>query len=68
LHLKDKDDILVTSFTKEVIQVRSLFQSGQKKPPLHKNMPPVVSNLMWVYALKQRIQVGEAFCIYGKET
>ncbi|KAI0240669.1 Dynein beta chain, flagellar outer arm [Lamellibrachia satsuma] len=67
LHLKDKDDILVTSFTKEVIQVRSLFQSGQMKPPLHKNMPPVVSNLMWVYALKQRIQVRVTVCLYGME-
>ena len=61
LHLKDKDDALVESFTRELVDVRAMFRSQQKTCPSHVNMPPVVSKLMWLHALKQRIQVHEGF-------
>ena len=49
--------MLVRAFTDELIRVRGMFHAQQKKPPLHKNMPPVLSKLMWVHALKLRIEV-----------
>ncbi|KAL5020323.1 hypothetical protein ScPMuIL_003215 [Solemya velum] len=55
-HLKDKDKQLVRAFTEELIQVRSMFDDGQHNPPCHINMPPVVSKLMWVQALQERIR------------
>ncbi|XP_076457719.1 uncharacterized protein LOC143291635 isoform X3 [Babylonia areolata] len=57
LHIKDKDQQLVTAFTAELTQVREMFSTSSLSPPLHKNMPPVVSKLMWVYGLRQRIKV-----------
>ena len=60
IHLKDKDHQLVTSFTSELIMVRNMFHENVKRPPLHANMPPVVSKLMWVWALKQRINVSDS--------
>ncbi|KAK7479591.1 hypothetical protein BaRGS_00029140 [Batillaria attramentaria] len=56
MHLKDKDRYLVEAFTAELQQVREMFTSNSISPPPHKNMPPVVSKLMWVYGLKQRIK------------
>ena len=46
------------AFTAELRQVRQMFSTYSISPPLHSNMPPVVSKLMWVYGLKQRIKVG----------
>ncbi|XP_070202269.1 uncharacterized protein [Littorina saxatilis] len=56
LHLKDKDRQLVHAFSAELSQVRTMFSENAISPPLHSNMPPVVSKLMWVYGLKQRIK------------
>ena len=63
LHLKDKDQKLVEAFTDELRQVRSMFSTYSISPPLHSNMPPVVSKLMWVYGLRQRIKVGVSVCV-----
>ena len=62
MHLRDKDQSLVQSFTDELIKVRSMFHASQKKPPLHKNMPPFVSRLLWIHALKERVRV-RALCL-----
>ncbi|KAL3885754.1 hypothetical protein ACJMK2_025795 [Sinanodonta woodiana] len=57
VHLQDKDRQLVQSFTQELNNVRGMFQEDQVNPPTHLNMPPVVSSLMWVHALKKRITI-----------
>ena len=63
VHLRDKDRQLVTLFTKELATVRSMFHENAKSPPPHVNMPPVVSKLLWVNALKQRINVSATECV-----
>ena len=65
IHLKDKDKILVKSFTEELIQVRGMFLENQKKPPNHKNMPPIVSKLLWMHGLKRRIEVNRLFYLFN---
>ena len=57
-HLEDKDRALVQAFNQEIMDVRQMYTEGHIDPPEHRNMPPVVSKLMWVHALKQRIKVG----------
>ena len=42
-----------------------MFSTYSISPPLHSNMPPVVSKLMWVYGLRQRIKVGVSVCVWG---
>ncbi|XP_064599567.1 LOW QUALITY PROTEIN: uncharacterized protein LOC135466077 [Liolophura sinensis] len=56
LYLKDKDDMLVESYTLELECVRNMFQQQCRRTPLHYNMPPIVSRLLWVHALKERIK------------
>ncbi|KAK6172547.1 hypothetical protein SNE40_016179 [Patella caerulea] len=56
-HLKDKDAQLVEAFTAELIQVKDMFADNSLNPPLHYNMPPIVSRLMWVHALRERIRI-----------
>ncbi|XP_071095883.1 uncharacterized protein [Haliotis cracherodii] len=56
-HLRDKDEQLVRAFTAELQQVRTMFNENAISPPSHYNMPPVVSRLMWVVALRERIRV-----------
>lgn len=56
-NLKEKDKMLVQGFTSELTHVRTMFNYLAKSPPLHKNMPSVVSKVQWVHALRQRIQV-----------
>ncbi|XP_064650622.1 uncharacterized protein LOC135502065 isoform X3 [Lineus longissimus] len=55
-NLKDKDKKLVMAFTDELIQVRGMFDLHSAKPPIHKNQPPLVSKMMWAFALKERIR------------
>ncbi|XP_033103095.1 dynein heavy chain 9, axonemal-like [Anneissia japonica] len=55
-HLKDKDSQLVMSFTSELISVRNMFIKGNRSPPQHSHFPPVVSRLIWIRALRRRIQ------------
>ena len=57
MHLADKDLALVLAFNKEITDVRQMYAEGHLDPPEHRNMPPVVSKLMWVHALKERIKV-----------
>lgn len=57
VHLKDKDRYLVLAFNQELNDVRQLYAEGHLEPPPHANMPPIVSKLMWVRALKERISV-----------
>ncbi|CAH1797693.1 unnamed protein product [Owenia fusiformis] len=56
-NLRDKDTVLVKAFMQELIQVRNLFNQDNRHPPTHRNMPPVVSKLLWVHALRQRVQI-----------
>ena len=58
VHLEDKDRALVSAFNQEITDVRQMYAEGHIDPPEHCNMPPVVSKLMWVHALKERIRVG----------
>ncbi|XP_053409232.1 uncharacterized protein LOC123561373 isoform X4 [Mercenaria mercenaria] len=55
-HLHDKDRALVLAFNQELNDVRKMYAEGHLDPPQHSNMPPVVSKLMWVSALKERIK------------
>ncbi|XP_022099208.1 dynein beta chain, ciliary-like [Acanthaster planci] len=55
-YLRDKDQQLVAAFSRELIAVRSMFLARRNDPPGHANLPPVVSRLTWVGALKKRIQ------------
>ena len=57
-YLKDKDQQLINMFTNELIAVRSMFLAKMKESPLHRNLPPIVSRLTWVGALKRRIKVS----------
>ncbi|GFS27875.1 dynein beta chain, flagellar outer arm [Elysia marginata] len=56
-HLKDVDKQLVYNFSEELQQCRSIFKERYYAPPPHHNMPPIVSKLMWVHALKERIRI-----------
>jgi len=56
-NLKEKDKMLLHGFTNELTQVKTMFEYLAKSPPLHKNMPSVVSRIQWVHALRQRILV-----------
>lgn len=47
------------AFNAELNDVRQMYAEGHLEPPGHANMPPVVSKLMWVHALKERIKVRE---------
>ena len=55
--LKDELTLLVVCFTEEVENVYKMFTAEQETPPPHKNMPTIVSRLLWVYGMKQRIKV-----------
>ena len=57
-HLVDKDRTLVQAFNQELNDVRQMYAEGHLEPPPHANMPPIVSKLMWVRALKERIRVS----------
>ena len=61
MHLRDKDVLLVKAFTAELHQVKVMFEENQRNPPCHNNMPTVVSKVMWVAALIQRIKVIKMF-------
>ncbi|XP_052258855.1 uncharacterized protein LOC127863384 isoform X2 [Dreissena polymorpha] len=54
-HLEDKDRALVLAFNGELNDVRQMYATGHLDPPPHANMPPIVSKLMWIHALKERI-------------
>ncbi|GFO25145.1 dynein beta chain, ciliary-like, partial [Plakobranchus ocellatus] len=56
-HLKDVDKQLVYNFNAELQQCRGIFKERYFSPPSHHNMPPIVSKLMWVHALKERIRI-----------
>jgi hypothetical protein len=60
-HLQDKDRALVLAFNQELNDVRKMYAEGHLDPPQHSNMPPVVSKLMWICALKERIKVWAFF-------
>lgn len=60
-HIKEQDQVLLRRFTDELLQVKTMFHFLVKNPPSHKNTPAVVSKMKWVYALRQRIQVGLNF-------
>ena len=62
-YLREKDKQLISSFTQELIAVRSMFLAKRNSPPNHVNLPPVVSRLTWVGALKKRIQVCYVDCL-----
>ncbi|XP_052060514.1 uncharacterized protein LOC127700861 isoform X4 [Mytilus californianus] len=55
-HLKDKDEQIVTVFTEELQTVQNMFEANQHNPPRHLNMPPIVSKVLWVTALIDRIK------------
>ena len=57
VYLQDKDAELIEEFTEELIAVHQMFNEQRHDVPLHKNMPLDVCKLMWVYALKHRVQV-----------
>jgi hypothetical protein len=57
-HLRDKDERLVNVFTDELQTVQNMFESNQHNPPQHMNMPPIVSKVIWVTALIDRIKVS----------
>lgn len=57
-YLKDKDKQLINSFTDELIAVRSMFIAKMNSPPLHINLPPIVSCMTWIRALQRRIKVS----------
>ena len=70
-NLKDKDKLLIQGFHSELTQVKTMFQYMASSPPLHKNMPSVVSKIQWIHALRQRILVciwkffvGHFFCLF----
>lgn len=60
-NLKDKDKLLIQGFNSEMTQVRTMFQYMANSPPLHKNMPSVVSKIQWIHALRQRILVSLSY-------
>lgn len=45
-------------FTDELQTVQNMFESNQHDPPQHMNMPPIVSKVIWVTALIDRIKVS----------
>ncbi|XP_053561397.1 uncharacterized protein LOC128652486 [Bombina bombina] len=54
-HLKDKDEELISMFIEELTEVNNIYQAMADSPPLHINMTPTVSKLMWIKGLKARI-------------
>ncbi|XP_078672103.1 uncharacterized protein LOC144911712 isoform X1 [Branchiostoma floridae x Branchiostoma belcheri] len=54
-HLKDKDRALVSSFTQELLEVKTIFNSKVRAPPMHTNLPRTVSKLLWIKGLQARI-------------
>ena len=57
VYLREEYQQLVDVFGKELSQARQMFDANLFTPPMHKNMPPVASTLLWAFALKRRIQV-----------
>ncbi|CAH2222791.1 Hypothetical predicted protein [Pelobates cultripes] len=54
-YLKDKDDQLVAMFIEELTQVNEMYVSMAHNPPMHINMAPTVSKLLWIRGLHARI-------------
>ncbi|KAM8977325.1 uncharacterized protein RCH25_043181 [Pelodytes ibericus] len=54
-HLKDKDQQLVSMFIEELTQVNDMYVTKANSPPLHVNMTPTVSKLLWIKGLQARI-------------
>ncbi|XP_053311944.1 dynein axonemal heavy chain 9-like [Spea bombifrons] len=54
-HLKDKDQHLVSMFIEELTQVNDLYLAMANNPPLHINMTPAMSKLLWIKGLHARI-------------
>lgn len=50
--------MIVTQFTEELQNVQTIFEANQHNPPQHSNMPLIVSKVIWVTALIDRIQVS----------
>ncbi|XP_043910785.1 dynein beta chain, flagellar outer arm-like [Protopterus annectens] len=55
VHLKDKEEQLLSFFMEEVDNVKAMFHRMQERPPLHMNTSPTVGKLMWVKGLQDRI-------------
>ncbi|XP_069829066.1 uncharacterized protein [Dendropsophus ebraccatus] len=54
-HLKDKDYHLLNMFLEELSQVKGMYQAMATDPPLHVNMTPTISKLLWIKGLRTRI-------------
>ncbi|XP_075053831.1 uncharacterized protein LOC142139871 [Mixophyes fleayi] len=54
-HLKDKDLNLLNMFIEEISQVKDMYQEMADNPPLHVNMTPTISKLLWIKGLRARI-------------
>ncbi|XP_040278224.1 dynein beta chain, flagellar outer arm-like [Bufo bufo] len=54
-HLKDKDHCLLNMFLEELRQVKDMYQTMASNPPLHLNMTPTISKLLWIKGLRARI-------------
>ncbi len=64
--LKDNEETLLKCFAEEIDAVKKIFGEQRDNPPLHKNMPEVVSRMMWVHALQERIRVRMLFLIVSQ--
>ncbi|XP_075119220.1 uncharacterized protein LOC142194092 [Leptodactylus fuscus] len=54
-HLKDRDHHLLSMFLEELSQVKRMYQEMASNPPLHVNMTPTISKLLWIKGLRARI-------------
>ncbi|XP_063809812.1 uncharacterized protein LOC135027842 isoform X3 [Pseudophryne corroboree] len=54
-HLKEKDLYLLNMFIEEINQVKDIYQEMADNPPLHVNMTPTISKLLWIKGLRARI-------------
>ncbi|KAE8625049.1 hypothetical protein XENTR_v10006145 [Xenopus tropicalis] len=54
-HLTEKDQKLVSLFIEELTEVQTMYSATADSPPLHINMTPTVSKLLWIRGLKSRI-------------
>uniref|UniRef100_A0A8C5WK28 Dynein heavy chain n=1 Tax=Leptobrachium leishanense TaxID=445787 RepID=A0A8C5WK28_9ANUR len=54
-HLKDKDEELVVMFMEELTRVNEIYVAMADNPPMHVNMTPTTSKLLWIKGLHARI-------------
>ncbi|XP_018102433.1 dynein beta chain, flagellar outer arm [Xenopus laevis] len=54
-HLMEKDQKLVSLFIEELTEVQNMYSAAANSPPLHINMTPTLSKLLWIRGLKARI-------------